>query len=115
MKDRKGQEHIPGWVQAVMRTPIQTEGNLPGGGGLFETCARAVELAEQRGLPCGAALELHRIERGDPGRAPFRPVYVYRCTVCGAEVETLTGGPLPASLKYHDGPNGGEGATDAEV
>jgi hypothetical protein len=55
MKDRRGQEHIPGWAEAVWSTPIQTEANLPGGGRLFETCARAVDDAEQ--LPLGGGTE----------------------------------------------------------
>lgn len=51
MRDRKGQEHIPGWAEAVWGTPIQTEGRLPGGGALFASCARAVEEPKQTELP----------------------------------------------------------------
>lgn len=41
-RDRKGQTFVPGFLTAVYFTPVQTEGNLPGGGGLFEACTRAV-------------------------------------------------------------------------
>jgi hypothetical protein len=53
---RKGpalRDFVPGYIEAVQRTPIQTTGNLPGGGRLFEACARAAEPAEQ--LKLGAA------------------------------------------------------------
>ncbi len=45
-RDKRGpalRDFIPGYIAAVQRTPIQTAGNLPGGGRLFEVCTRAVE------------------------------------------------------------------------
>lgn len=35
------------YLRAYAGTPLLTEGNLPGGGRLFETCVRAVEPGEQ--------------------------------------------------------------------
>jgi len=34
-RDRKGQAFVPGFLTAVYHTPVITEGELPGGGGLF--------------------------------------------------------------------------------
>ncbi len=48
-------DFVPGYIEAVQRTPIQTAANLPGGGELFETCARAAE-------PEGEQLELPHFE-----------------------------------------------------
>lgn len=43
-RDRKGQAFVPGFLTAVYHTPVITEGELPGGGGLFASCTRAAEV-----------------------------------------------------------------------
>jgi hypothetical protein len=42
-RDKDGQVLLATFLQAYAASPHRTEGNLPGGGRLFETCARAVE------------------------------------------------------------------------
>jgi hypothetical protein len=50
-RDRHGQVLLVDYLRAYAGTPIMTEGNLPGGGRLFETCTKAAESAEQLRLP----------------------------------------------------------------
>ncbi len=51
-RDKDGQLLLGDFLRAYGATPIITEGNLPGGGALFEECARAVEPApEQTEIP----------------------------------------------------------------
>jgi hypothetical protein len=53
-RDKNGQALLGDFLQAYGATPILTEGNLPGGGALFETCTRAAEsVPEQTELPAG--------------------------------------------------------------
>lgn len=35
-RDKNGQALVPGFLEAASRTALRTEGNLPGGGGLFD-------------------------------------------------------------------------------
>lgn len=60
-KDKRPQ-FIPGYLAAYLGTPILTAGELPGGGELFRTCARAVD-EEQLPLP-GV---IQRTDTGDEG------------------------------------------------
>ena len=60
-RDRKGQTFVPGFLTAVYHTPVISEGNLPAGGGLFASCARAAEATQLEIAPgicprCGADL-----------------------------------------------------------
>lgn len=50
VRDKAGQMFLGDFLRAYCGTPIMTEGNLPGGGRLFETCTREVEVAEQARL-----------------------------------------------------------------
>ena len=43
VRDKKGQMLLGDYLRAYAATPILTEGNLPGGGRLFETCSRALD------------------------------------------------------------------------
>ncbi len=49
-RDKDGQVLLGDFLRAYGATPIITEGNLPGGGRLFETCTREAEVAEQARL-----------------------------------------------------------------
>lgn len=42
-RDKHGQVLLTTFLEAYAASPHRTEGNLPGGGRLFETCARALE------------------------------------------------------------------------
>lgn len=53
-RDKAGQGFVAGFLEAASRTALVTEGNLPGGGGLFAPARRAERPAEQArlALPC---------------------------------------------------------------
>jgi len=51
-RDRKGQGFVPGFLDAAARTPVLTDGELPGGGALFRQQARQ-SADEQLGLGLG--------------------------------------------------------------
>lgn len=56
-RDRAGQAFVPGFLEAAGSTPLQTEGNFPGGPGLFDIDRMRTGLErtpEQAAMfPCG--------------------------------------------------------------
>ena len=49
-RDKHGQVLLADYLSAYAATPIISEGNLPGGGRLFDQCTRATEQATQAEL-----------------------------------------------------------------
>jgi hypothetical protein len=47
IRDKDGQAFVPGFLDAVARGPLQTEGELPGGGGLFRPASVAGHEAQR--------------------------------------------------------------------
>lgn len=47
IRDRKGQAFVPGFLDAAASTPLETAGELPGGGEMFKR-AEAPERAAER-------------------------------------------------------------------